>query len=41
MEITDPIFLRDYYRYFQTVLLTMDSSALPSYFMMDEALKIY
>ncbi|WP_373127866.1 nucleotidyltransferase [Dielma fastidiosa] len=39
MEITDPVFLEDYYRYFQTVLLTMDSSALPSYFMMDEGIE--
>lgn len=39
MQIPDPVFLEDYYRYFQTLLLTLEPTTLHEYFMMDEGIE--
>lgn len=39
MQIHDPVFLENYYRYFQTLLLTLDAATLHEYFMMDEGIE--
>lgn len=39
MNVHDPIFLEDYYQYFQTLLLTLEPTTLHEYFMMDEGIE--
>lgn len=39
MSIDEPIFLEDFYRYFQTLLMTMNPKTLSEYFMMDEGIE--